>query len=72
MRTQGPRQGVWIVAGTPSDQPYPCRCHERRRDSCSVKWCPCSGRTDLANVPKSCCANWNTPQAFTQAWREPR
>lgn len=64
--------GRWIVAGTPVGDPYPCRCGERRGDTCSVKWCPCSGRVDLENVPADCCSRWYDPEAFTAAWREGR
>lgn len=50
--------GVWLLAGTPSDQPYPCMCQGTRRClSRGPGTCPCAGRTDLDNVPRNCCAH---------------
>lgn len=62
----------WIVAGTLVSEPYPCLCSERRGYACSPKWCRCSGRVDLQNVPPDCCAHWHTPEAYVEAWREAR
>jgi hypothetical protein len=62
--------GTWLVAGTPADQPYPCRCAERLGRECSAAWCPCAGRLDPPGP--GCCANWFTPadhMAAQEAWR---
>jgi hypothetical protein len=64
------KTGIWLVAGTPVDQPYPCRCHERLGKECSAAWCPCAGRPDPQG-PR-CCANWYGPEdhvAAMAAWR---
>jgi hypothetical protein len=50
--------GVWLVAGTPTSAPYPCRC--RPGGDCSPVFCPCAGRMDAWNWPAGCCA-WVTP-----------
>lgn len=47
-------RGVWLAVGSPVSRPYPCRCRIGQR--CRPKRCPCSGRTDLAGLPASCCA----------------
>lgn len=57
--------GVWMIAGTPIHEPYPCRCHERRGKACSPLWCPCSGRSDPQGP--ECCGTWNTPQRWKEA-----
>jgi hypothetical protein len=62
--------GVWLVAGTPLDQPYPCRCGERRYKECSAAWCPCAGRPDPPN--SQCCANWYGPADHVRAMKEYR
>lgn len=60
--------GVWLVAGTPATEPYPCRC--RSWGVCSPKFCPCSGRTDYINITTSCCAwSTNTPEVAARAQR---
>lgn len=47
--------GVWIIAGTPISEPYPCRCQERPAwaRECSAAWCPCAGRAD-PQTPDCC------------------
>lgn len=49
--------GVWVIAGTPVSEPYPCPCgedlHHRREPS---RHCPCWGRLDVDRVPEGCCA----------------
>jgi hypothetical protein len=46
---------TWLVTGTRVDDPYPCRCEERRR--CNPRWCPCANRTGvLDHLPETCCA----------------
>jgi hypothetical protein len=60
---------LWLIAGTPGNQPYPCRCSEARYGRCSPKWCPCAGRTDLDDVPPECCAHHHTPAVVEAAWR---
>jgi hypothetical protein len=62
--------GTWLVAGTPADQPYPCRCSERRYREGSAAWCPCAGRPDPQG-PR-CCGTWFSPAdhvAAMAAWR---
>lgn len=47
------RTGVWLVAGTPTAEPYPCMCRGQR--GCT-RHCPCRGRTDhLDQMPTVCC-----------------
>jgi hypothetical protein len=68
------RKGVWLLAGTPVGEPYPCRCSERRFGRCSAVFCPCSGRMDPPSP--ACCAVENTPEKAAQAgaayrqWKE--
>jgi hypothetical protein len=57
--------GWWIIAGTPITDPYPCRCNPPCRTR-GEKTCPCMGRTDVDNVPETCCA---AVAAKTSAWR---
>lgn len=64
-----PPRNVWLVAGTSAFQRYPCRCEPWREGGCSPKWCPCSGRTDLAGLPPTCCAWINTPAVAAAAQR---
>jgi hypothetical protein len=62
--------GVWLIAGTPLDQPYPCRCSERMGRECSAAWCPCAGRSDPQT--RSCCAHRFGPAEHKEAmaaWR---
>lgn len=56
---------VWLVVGTSTEEPYPCRCSESRFGRCSAVFCPCSGRPDPAS-PR-CCAVENTPERAAQA-----
>ena len=50
----------WIVAGTSTLEPYPCRCREpvwSPGRNCGSTWCPCWDRLDgLASLPFACCA----------------
>lgn len=62
-------RNVWIIAGTSILQPYLCRCEPWRGEGCSAKWCPCSGRTDYAALPSSCCAWVHTPAVAAAAQR---
>jgi hypothetical protein len=49
--------GVWIVAGTPIGEPYPCPCGDARHHKRDPdRFCPCIGRRDLAVLPDGCCA----------------
>lgn len=57
--------GPWLIAGTPVDEPYPCRCHESRRRGCSPLWCPCSGRPD--RLPEPCCSTRFGPAEWKAA-----
>ncbi len=54
------RYGVWMVAGTPVNQPYPCLCNRGDRWACNNQRCNCTHRFDIENVPGDCCA-WLTP-----------
>jgi hypothetical protein len=49
-----PPIGVWLVAGTPLDATYPCRCATTKR--CNPSYCSCLGRTDIETMPDVCCA----------------
>lgn len=62
--------GVWLGAGTPLDQPWPCWCRDipEWATSCSPAWCRCAGRPDPQGP--DCCANWISPAAHVQAMRE--
>lgn len=44
---------VWLVAGTPFGDPYPCMCYGNR--PCGRR-CPCRGRADVDTMPPVCCA----------------
>jgi len=59
---------MWLVAKTPTSEPYPCRCPKgdevdsrgrkvRCRTRGSVDFlCPCWGRTDIHDgLPATCC-----------------
>ena len=60
---------TWMVTGTPTAAPYPCRCddqlgiHFGRHECGPSSWaadsfgssCACWGRVDVANVPAHCC-----------------
>lgn len=52
--------GVWLIAKTPVDRPYPCRCWLGKRcrttSDHAAYLCPCWGRTDLDHLPSHCCA----------------
>lgn len=72
-------RGVWLIAGTPAGEPYPCRCGEPvrmadgstyRPKTCSPAFCPCSGRLDPQGP--ECCAIFNTPERAAQAQAEYR
>lgn len=52
MASRGPA-GVWMVAGTPFAERYPCMCYGSR--ACGMR-CPCRGRADGADMPTVCCA----------------
>jgi hypothetical protein len=62
-----PPAGVWLIARTPTDQPYPCRCSASGR--CNPRYCPCAGRLDLDNVSANCCAHHNTSEVAAAAQR---
>jgi hypothetical protein len=52
---------TWVIAGTPTTQPYPCRC--RYDGQCNPKYCPCWGRTDHLDIaPRNCCGPRWTPR----------
>ena len=65
-------RNFWVVARTPSTEPYPCRCAERpvwargKRDwECSAAWCPCAGRSDPQEP--QCCGWRRTPADAVKA-----
>lgn len=51
---------LWLIARTPTFQPYPCACRLGR--NCNTYGphpsfiCNCWGRTDIEHVPTHCCA----------------
>jgi hypothetical protein len=50
--------GVWLIARTPVDRPYPCRCRLGKRcrnGDDKSRWCHCYGRTDVDRLPPHCC-----------------
>jgi hypothetical protein len=58
----------WIIAGTPTDEAYPCRCFTDRKPwvkECSAAWCPCAGRTDPQGP--ACCGHRFSPAAVVMA-----
>lgn len=61
------QNGVWLLAGTPVEEPYPCRCHEAKFGKCSPMWCPCAGRVDEALGWEGCCASRHTPEVVAEA-----
>lgn len=50
--------GRWLIAGTPTHKPYPCRCSVKRRCQAAplAFCCPCINRTDTDHLPSHCCA----------------
>jgi hypothetical protein len=73
----GPASGLWLIAGTPVGEPYPCYCGRPvtladgrtfTPDACSPLWCQCSGRPDPQGP--QCCAVFNTPERWKQANEE--
>jgi len=72
--TQAAGFGPWLIAGTPVDEPYPCRCLEPvvmsdgrtfKPKACNPAFCPCSGRLDPQGP--ECCAIHNTPARAAMA-----
>lgn len=66
-------RGVWLVAGTPVDEQYPCRCPEAKYGRCNAAFCPCSGRSDPPSP--TCCGHRFTPEDAARAaaaWQEKR
>lgn len=66
-------RGVWLVAGTPIDEPYPCRCAEAKYGRCNAAFCPCSGRPDPQGA--NCCGHRFGPEEAARAaaaWQEKR
>lgn len=63
-------RGVWLAhPDLPALAcPYPCACQPGRR--CNPKRCNCAGRLDLADVPATCCAHYNTPEVVMKAKRQ--
>jgi hypothetical protein len=61
LASQLPRD-IWIVAGTPIGDMYPCQCHVRpahargwKTWTCSPAFCPCAGH-EPEGRPADCCA----------------
>lgn len=53
--------GHWVLAGTPSTEPYPCTC---RYDPCRYLKCPDRYRTEGDALPWGCCGRGgHTPEA---------
>lgn len=57
----------WLIAGTDTAQPYPCRC--RPSGDCDAAWCPCAGRDDAEATPARCCARRFGPADVAAARR---
>jgi hypothetical protein len=54
-----PASGLWLIAKTPGDQPYPCVCHSRhgcKPRGANPDYCLCAGRRVEAHLPLACCA----------------
>ena len=47
---------VWIVTGTPSDEPYPCGCASPPCRERGERTCPCYGAAPTPAAPDWCCA----------------
>lgn len=60
--------GRWLIAGTPTSEPYPCRCAESRYGRCSPMWCPCAARQDPPEA--KCCGHRTTVEDVQRAKRE--
>jgi len=65
-----PTYGMWLIARTPVDRPYPCRCWLGKPCNTShphpAYRCPCWGRADTGRLPAHCCTHrhpLNAPQA---------
>lgn len=43
----------WLIAGTPTREPYPCMCRSER--ACGLR-CVCRGRADWQLMDSVCCA----------------
>lgn len=58
---------VWLIAGTSTSDPYPCRCRERPSwaKRCSPAWCPCAGRPDPFDP--DCCGFRYSPEEVVMA-----
>lgn len=61
-----PLFGVWLRAGTPVLEPYPCMCWGEY--PCGRR-CPCRGRTDVDAVPQHCCARPTEQEVAADARR---
>lgn len=70
MRTV-PLRGLWLVAKTPLQAPYPCRCAPLTTGgTCHPVYCPCAGRIDLDHVPAGCCGHRVRPHHVAAATLE--
>jgi hypothetical protein len=63
-------RGLWAVAKTWVDDPYPCRCWERSdwgAAQCGTRYCPCWMRADIhPGLPADCCA-WRSLSLTTHS-----
>ncbi len=57
---------IWLIAGTPLEDTYPCRCHERLGRTCSPAWCPCAGYP-RPGMPSWCCSYRFSPADVVMA-----
>lgn len=64
--TRGVPAGAWAATATPVDEPYPCRCAEVGDWAHTHGRCPCAGRTDVENLPHTCCAYIAAPGMVEQ------
>ena len=57
----------WLIAGTDTEQRYPCRC--KPAGNCDPAWCECAGRADVEATPAACCSRRYGPADVTAARR---
>jgi hypothetical protein len=51
-----PRFAWWLIAKSPTSEPYPCMCAAGCWSGKSLR-CRCRGRTDVAGIPSRCCGH---------------
>ncbi len=51
--------GMWLIANSPADLPYPCMCQRKGwgcKHGAQANRCLCAARTDIDHLPLACCA----------------